>query len=378
VNNCKVCHRPLHKDPLFEFRDMPAIAQNFPGAGELALDRGVSFDVRQCSGCGLVQLTCEPVPYHRDVIRAAAFSREMSQFRREQFATFLEEFQLEGARLVEIGCGRGEYLALLQEAGAEVTGLEHSAASVAVCRQGGLNVVEGYVETEDYRIPGAPFDGFCIFNFLEHIPEINPFLAGISHNLVPGGIGLVEVPNFEMMLRERLLSEFMTDHLYYFTKDTLAFTLQTNGFEVLRCREVWHDYIVSAVVRKRAPLSLASFREPLQRVQADLDAFLAKFPDKSVVVWGAGHQALAAISLHQLKDRIGFVVDSAPFKQGRFTPASHLPIKSPEHLQSDDRVRAVIVMGAGYSDEIAAVIERDYQLPMAILRSHGLEVRASA
>ena len=74
-----------------------------------------------------------------------------------------------------------------------------------------------------------------------------------------GGIGIVEVPNFDMMLKNNLFTEFINDHLFYFTKDTLASTLERNGFEVLKCENVWHDYIISATVKKRKTLDLSFF-----------------------------------------------------------------------------------------------------------------------
>lgn len=372
---CKVCFRPLFEPPLLEFRNMPAVAQNFPDSSSLASDSGIGFAVRQCSGCGLVQLASRPVPYYRDVIRAAAFSPAMLEFRRGQFADFLDSHHLKGKRLVEIGCGCGEYLALMREAGAEVCGIEHNTDATEECRKNGLEVTGGYLESEQTKIPGGPFDGFFIMSFLEHIPDINSFLGGITSNLTENGTGLVEVPNFEMILREQLISEFMTDHLWYFTKDTLKSTLQLNGFDVISCREIWHDYILSAVVRKKKPLSLSGFERKEKQIQEDIDSFLAKFPEKSAVIWGAGHQALAAISLYGLKDHIAYVVDSAPFKQGRFTPATHLPVQSPDCLKADPSIRAVIVMGAGYSDEISAMLAKNFDknLTVSILRPDGLE-----
>ena len=48
---------------------------------------------------------------------------------------------------------------------------------------------------------------------------------------------------------------------------------------------------------------------------------------------------------------IRYVLDSAPFKQGRYTPATHLPIVPPERL-AEGEVDAVIVLAASYSDEV--------------------------
>ena len=94
-------------------------------------------------------------------------------------------------------------------------------------------------------------------------------------------------------------------------------------------------------------------------------------------MWGAGHQALAVIALANIQDRICYVVDSAPFKQGKYTPASHLPIVSPDELISNS-VDAVIVMAASYSDEVANTLRLKYpaDLEIAILRDYGLEIYA--
>ena len=92
------------------------------------------------------------------------------------------------------------------------------------------------------------------------------------------------------------------------------------------------------------------------------------------MVWGAGHQALAVISLAKLQVMVSHVVDSAPFKQGKYTPATRLLIKSPVTMLHD-KPKAVVVMAAAYSDEVAQTIRRDYPLieHIAILREDHLE-----
>src|SRR4029453_3196123 len=90
----------------------------------------------------------------------------------------------------------------------------------------------------------------------------NATLAGIHRHLADGGVGLVEVPNFDMMLRERQFAEFISNHLCYFTTSTLTTALSINGFEVLECSDEWHGYVLSAVVRKRARLDLSGFPAP--------------------------------------------------------------------------------------------------------------------
>jgi SAM-dependent methyltransferase len=355
---------------------MPSVAQHFPEASNLKNDTGVDLIICQCTGCGLVQLNTEPVPYFRDVIRAAAFSPEMGAFRKTQLSAFIKKYSLTGKRLLEAGCGCGEYLELLQECGGNAFGVEHNTASVEFCIKKKLQVQKDFIDSPLQKIKHGPFDAFFTFNFLEHLPDPNSFLQGVANNLLEGSIGLVEVPNFDMILRERMASEFMRDHLFYFTKRTLGTTLALNGFEVLECGEVWHSYILSAEVRKRSELGLDAFHEHQRHVKHTLDEYLAQFPSLSVAVWGAGHQALAIFAFAELNGKVKYVVDQAPFKQGRFTPATHIPIVSPESLSQDGDLKAVIVMGASYSDEIVQILLTKHRqdLSIAVLRAHGLEV----
>lgn len=372
---CRICGQAFFEQPLLRYQNMPATAQGFPTEDTLHQDHGADVEVCQCASCGLVQLNNAPVPYYREVIRAAGFSEEMKEFRRMQFREWVDKYALTDKKVLEIGCGRGEYLSLLQEVGVNAFGVEYAEASVDFCRKQGLSVSRGFLdEKTDMFLPQAPFDAFVCLNFMEHWPNPNATLQGISHHLSEGAIGLVEVPNFDMILDKGLFSEFISDHLLYFTQDTLSFTLQRNGFEVLDCQPVWHYYILSAVVKKRTRTNLAHFDNYRTRITTELHAFIARFPAGKVAIWGAGHQALAVIALANLGNNIRYVVDSAPFKQGKYTPATHLPIVSPATLLSNP-VEAVIVMAASYSDEVAHTLRGHYSntLKVAILRDFGLE-----
>ena len=132
-NNCRVCGNKFFKEPLLQYKNMPKGAQFLPGTNDLKDEFGVNLDIYQCSGCGLVQLDCEPVFYYKDVIRAAAFSDEMKTFRLQQFDSFVKKYSLRGKKVVEIGCGAGEYLSLMKECNVTAYGLEHLSESVTKC-----------------------------------------------------------------------------------------------------------------------------------------------------------------------------------------------------------------------------------------------------
>ena len=372
---CRVCDGALSASPLLGYENSPRSAQGFLDAIE-DLDDSVNLEIFQCVYCGLVQHNLAPVPYYKEVIRAVAFSSEMGKFRIEQLRNWVKENNLENKKILEVGCGRGEYIDLLISAGAtKVSGIEYAQKSVLTAREKYPQIYQGYLDL-DFELPGDfEFDAFTVFSFLEHWPNPNQGLRLIHSVLNEGGVGLVEVPNFELILNKGLYSEFTTDHIFYFDKKSFTFLLEKNGFEVVSIESVWYDYILSAKVRKRPSLDIKNFLNIQSRIKSQLTEFISQHGVGEVAIWGAGHQALAVIAMAKAANQVKYIVDSAPFKQGKYTPATHLPIVSPEFLGASPP-KAVIVMAAGYSNEIVQIILEKYSsiAHIAVLREDELEV----
>ena len=371
---CRVCGRELFEKPLLRYVNMPKAAQHFPDASTLMNDAGVDLDVCQCATCGLVQLTGEPVAYYREVIRAAGVSKVVQEAKTRQFETFINKYSLQGKSILEIGCGRGEFLSLLQSMDIKPYGLEYATNAVQACVERGMNVSKGYPDPSLETLANGPYDAFLLLMFLEHMPDPNTTFRVIHNNLADGAVGIIEVPNFDMIVRKKLFSEIIGDHLLYFTEKTLRTTLEINGFDVVEVNEIRDEYVLSVVVKKRERLDISQFQGYQETIKEEVCEYLRQFPVKRVAVWGAGHQALAFIALTGIANYIRYVVDSALFKQGKYTPATHLPILAPEALRLDP-VDAVIVMAASYSDEVVAILQNDFDrnLSVVILRDFGLE-----
>jgi len=360
---------------LLAYPDSPQSAQGFLDCLDQQ-DDVVDLKIYQCQLCGLVQHDLPPVSYYREVIRAVAFSEEMGQYRIGQLGGWIKDYDLVTKRVLEIGCGRGEYLDLLQKAGARhVHGIEYSETSVWAARKNGFDVRTGYVSANFVSPWNEKFDAFTIFSFMEHWPDLNGSLRALQAMLNDEAHGLIEVPNFEFVVANGLYSEFTADHIFYFDRQTLRAVLEFNGFELISIEPIWHDYILSAQVRKRTPLKTAGFKTKQQRIVEQLQKFVSRFEPKDVVVWGAGHQALAVMSLAKLQKSISHVVDSASFKQNKYTPGTRLQIKPPESLLHD-LPKAIVIMAAAYSDEVARTISEKYPRieSVAILREEAMEI----
>ena len=372
---CRLCGGTCQLPALLSYPESPRSAQGFLDSPQ-DVDEVVDLLIYQCGDCGLVQHDLEPVSYYRDVIRAIAFSPEMAQYRLDQLSRWITQLELTDKRIRAIGSGKGEYLELLARSGAtKCSGLEHASSSVAFAQARGFDVRPGYLGPDLVNPWPFEFDAFAIFSFMEHWPDLRGSLGALRSLLSEGAYGLVEVPSFDFVLANGLYSEFTVDHIFYFDQTTLRTVLEMCGFEVIEISSVWHDYILSAQVRKRRSFDTERFLMKQERIVRELNAFVERFAPHDVVVWGAGHQALAVMSLAHIQDRVSHVVDSANFKQNKYTPGTRLLIKSPESLRADCP-KAVVIMAAAYSDEVFETLNQQYPLieNVAILRENALEV----
>lgn len=376
MSNCIVCGAPLLEQPLLTCENMPSSAQDIPAENELNADKGLELRLCQCSGCGLVQFDCEPVWYYRDVIRAGGYSTTMRELRREQYGRFISRCGLEGKKVIEIGCGQGEFLQELLHFPVEAYGIEHKEDLADVAREKGLHVARDFTESPSQCLEGGPFDAFLSFNFLEHQPDPNTMLRCIYNNLSPEGYGLITVPSFEYILENDSFYELLRDHIANYTEDTLEFLVRKNGFTVLERRRINRDTL-EMIVKKRPRTDVSGLENNRAKLSAQMREYTGSRVQqgKKIAIWGASHQGFTAASTTGAWEHISYIIDSAPFKQGKYAPASHLPIVSPRYFH-EDPVDCILIIAPGYTEEIAKMIRSEYGpgVEIAALRAATIEL----
>ena len=225
------------------------------------------------------------------------------------------------------------------------------------------------------KIIGTPYDAFVQFNFLEHQPYPNQMLQGIYQNLSDDGVGLVTVPSLEYILQYNGYYELIRDHIAYYSEDTLKLLFQKNGFEVLSCEIVNRDTL-SIWVKKRKQVDISNWKESFSILKGEITNLLDNIKENGgkLAVWGASHQGFTLIPTLEISSRISYIIDSAPFKQGRYAPASHVPIVPPDYFYTHP-VEAILIVAPGYTDEIAGIIRDKFGSSVQIytLRSNHLE-----
>ena len=357
MKKCISCKGSLHE--LMKIENMPASAQDIPTKEELNKDCGIEVSLCVCEDCGLVQLKNDAVYYYRDVIRAGGYSTTMEALRKSQYKHFIEFASLEGKKIIEVGCGRGEFLGMLSDFPVEGYGTEHKKDLVEIAKKAGLRVDEDFPESEDHIFKNGPFDAFMSFNFLEHQPNPRTYLKAIYNNLCDEGYGLITVPSFEYIMEQNSFYEIIPDHIAYYSFDSLTHLLNICGFEVLEKDMVNRDTI-SMIVKKRKLPDIGGIISKKNDIATEVMETVKKYAkDGKIAIWGASHQGFTLCATTGIADFVDCIIDSAPFKQGKYAPASHIPIISPDEARKR-KLEAIIIVAPGYTNEIADIIKTTF------------------
>jgi len=353
--NCRLCSTEINLSPLLSMNPFPKAAQFYPKTHEFEKDTGITLEVYKCPSCDLLQLNCQPVPYYKEVITAASFSKDARQARISEFSNFVKLFGLKGKEVIEVGSGRGGMVDIMNEAGMDAFGLEYSKESVESSQSSNYKMIQGYIDDLDPKFDGK-FDAFISLNYIEHQPDTKSFIQSLLRITRPGAVGYITAPNVSYLLETNTLYEFVADHLIYFTEETMRRAFESNGFDVIESSIINNKNDISVTVKKRELQDIPGIGD-VERLSHKLKDFMVKnyLNGKKIAVWGAGHRTLALLSIAKISE-ISFIVDSADFKQGKYSPVMHSKIVSPEVLERSD-VDIVIVMVPGiYPDEVVKKI----------------------
>jgi SAM-dependent methyltransferase len=150
------------------------------------------------------------------------------------FKEFFRISPKKGGRLLDIGCGRGEFLFLCKKAGYSVQGLEVNEYDVKYVQKNGINCFFGYLDdfAANFKKTGGEFfDCVTFFEVIEHLTDPRGFLKDVHSILKPGGVAVFSTP-----FRERIEVFKMTDyppgHVVRWNEVSLSRVLKDSGFEV--------------------------------------------------------------------------------------------------------------------------------------------------
>ncbi len=359
---------PVHSCLLMPSRD---VALAYP-TGDLAL----GF----CPTCGfLFNTRFDPTvhEYSPDYEETQGFSPTFNTFARRLADGLIEKHDLRGKTALEIGCGKGEFLALLCQLG-DMRGVgidpgyrpERTPADAAAR-------VEFIRDFYGPKYVGLTADFICCRHTLEHIAPTGSFLRDIRTTIGDRRDTLVwfELPDVYRVLREGAFWDIYYEHCTYFTLGSLARLFRRSSFDVTELETVYDDQYLLVTARPadgptapRLPEEddLAAVTEAVDRFGEVCSSIIARWRGliselagrgEKVVAWGSGSKGVSFLTTLKFRDEIEYVVDINPHRQGHYMPGTGQRIVAPEFL-AEYRPAHVIVMNPIYCDEIRGDLDR--------------------
>lgn len=327
----------------------------------------------QCQLCGLVTNTdFDPIwsAYSPDYEDQQSFSPTFNSFAGELAQGLVERHGLHGKKVVEIGCSKGDFMALLCEAGAvDATGIDPSVlpGRVPAPARGRMRMIPEYYSEEHLHLPA---DLICHRHTLEHVQDVAGHLALLHAHAQrnPDCVVFIEVPCGQRVFEAAAFEDIYYEHASYFTPGSLARALRRAGFGVTR---LWRDYGEQYLLAEARPNGAedrsfaietdpASERILTARFREDVGRTIAGWRDvleaeasrgRRIAVWGSGSKCVAFLHAIGRPGAIEAIVDINPHRAGRHAPRLPLPVSPPEtllRLPPD----MIVVMNAAYLGEI--------------------------
>ncbi len=179
-------------------------------------------------------------------------SRELVRSRLEVYRPFVALLARPGARALDLGCGRGEWLEALGEAGFEAFGVDLDEGMLAACRERGLAVALADAVATLEGVPEGSLSVVSAFHLVEHLPFalVRCIVAAALRALEPGGLLILETPNPENLLVAA--RDFYLDptHVRPIPAALLAFVAEEAGFARTKVLFLQED---AALAQGRAP-----------------------------------------------------------------------------------------------------------------------------
>jgi len=364
----------------FEVRDVPVHSVLLIPTREEALEfpRG---DVRLgfCDACAFVANTAFDGSRHDYSMRyeeTQGFSGTFNAFADGLARRLVEEYGVQGKTVLEIGCGKGEFLMRMAGLGGNrCIGLDPALVPERIPEEY-ADKIEVVQEFFTERTGELVADCICCRHTLEHIAPTGEFLGNLRRSIAGRDpLVFIEVPDTLRILEEGAFWDVYYEHCSYFTPGSLARLMRAAGFELL---DLWLDFadqyimLVARPAPRPTPAAL-SLEADLERVQGLVRGFETLAPRKiaqwdgevrkrldaggRVALWGAGSKAVSFLTTLDVGARIEAVVDINPFKQGRFMPGTGQEVTAPAALAANPP-ELVIAMNPIYTPEIQVELDR--------------------
>lgn len=383
VNSCRICG----SDKLYKFLSLDSmpIPNGFLAKEELKkTEQHYPLGTFVCENCTLIQLT-HVVPAEimfKNYLYIPSTSTTMVKHFEALADQTVKDFKVKpGDLVVDIGSNDGILLKFFKAHEAQVLGIDPATNLAIVARLSGINTIDDFF-TEKLAKKVAREMGkakiITATNVVAHIHDIHDLFKGISTLLDKNGIFIGEFPYALDMLKKNEFDTIYHEHLSYFSLTALDWLFKKHGLKLVDVKkQAVHGGSIRVYVglrgSKHKPTKAAAqflqdekeaglttrqpyeeFADRTQKIRGDLVALLKKLKKNGKRIIGYGAAAKGNVMLNFCKigpNLIEYIVDSVPYKQGLYTPGTHIPIY-PEKKLETDFPDYVVILAWNFADEI--------------------------
>ncbi|MGH9157305.1 MAG: methyltransferase domain-containing protein [Acidimicrobiales bacterium] len=373
-SSCAVCQRPFAQ-PFLSLSGLPVLCNaSWPTREEARLAPRGDIALAFCPACGMIANTAfdeHLVTYTPAYENSLHFSPRFQAHAEELAHRLVETYDLRGKTVVEIGCGKGDFLGLICAVG-ENHGIGYD-PSYEDDRSTDV-LVNPHVRFVPRLWDGqlAQADLVCCRHVLEHVSRPSALVGGIAAVIGRRRPAVYfEVPDAAYMLRETAIYDIVYEHCSYFSAAPLRRLFSGHGFDVVTVNAsfggqyLYLECTGGGGTERPAPADEPALSELAEQVSSfghRSSGALAMWAERlehlereggEVVVWGAGSKGVSFVNMVAGRERVSRLVDMNPRKRGRFVPVSGQEVVAPQDLVGSPP-QTVIVMNPMYVEEVRA------------------------
>jgi hypothetical protein len=364
---CRFCKTPL----TYEFIDLGnAPASNSFLSKEQLNEPEIYYPLKVfvCDRCFLVQVDeykKSDAIFNNEYVYFSSYSTSWLEHAKRYTDMMEKRFSLGNQSLViELASNDGYLLQYFQEKKIPVLGIEPTANTADVARAKGIETVTRFFGTRlaaELSQENRKADLLLGNNVLAHVPDIVDFVAGMKIILKAEGVITMEFPHLLQLIRNNQFDTIYHEHFSYLSLHVVLKVFASQGLTIFDVEEIpTHGGSLRIFARHKENKGLAitknvsdllqkeegngltdiktygNFKTKVETIKLDLIDFLiqAKRKGKNVGAYGAAAKGNTLLNYCGIKsDLIEFVSDANPFKQGKYLPASHIPVKNEEYLK---------------------------------------------
>lgn len=303
------------------------------------------------------------------------FSPRFQEYATTLADRLIERFDLHQKKIIEIGCGKGDFLQMLCERG-DNTGIgfdpSYEPERIDDDANRRFTVIQD-LYSEQYTDYEA--DLICCRHVLEHVEDPLDFMRTVRRAIGDNTDTAVffEVPNVLFTLRDLAIWDLIYEHCSYFSSVSLAYLFRKAGFNVQTVADAFDgQYLTIEAYPAGGPGSRVDVELNREVLADDVSHFAQRYrekvrqwkdllqeveaKDQRAVIWGAGSKGVTILNVLNAQDQIEYAVDINPQKQGKYIAGTGQRIVPPDFLV-ECRPDLVIMMNSIYEDEIRRTVQ---------------------